>query len=222
MSNVILSKETLILIKNFASINGSIMLKEGNRLATISEGKNVMTEVTIAERLPKDFGIYDLNEFLGVVGLFDKTELDFKDKFVTISDGGKARIKYFAAGEGIVKSAPASIKFPSEDISFDLEAAQLAMIQRTSSVLKASDVSIVGDGSDLKVIVSDKKNDTSNAYEVSIGSTDREFKANLKVENLKMLPGEYTVTISVKKISRFKSKSTDLTYFIAVEADSEF
>ena len=217
-----LSKETLTLIKNFAAINGSIMLKAGTRLSTISEGKNVMAEATIAETLPIDFGIYDLNEFLNVVSLFQTTTLDFSEKHVLVSDGGSSRIKYFAAGEGVVKSAPTTIKFPGGDVEFTLEATQLAMIQRTSSVLKATDVSIVGEDGKLKVIVSDKKNDTSNAYEVVIGDTDETFKANLKIENLKMLPNDYQVSISKKKISRFKHTASDLTYYVAIEADSEF
>lgn len=217
-----LSKETLNLIKNFSGINGSLMLKAGNKLATISEGKNVMAEVTITETFPSDFGIYDLNEFLNVVSLFSDTNLDFSEKYVLVSDGGNSKIKYFAAGEGVVKAAPTTIKFPSADVSFTLEAGQLAMIQRTSSVLKASDVSIVGEDGKLKVMVSDKKNDTSNAYEVTIGETDETFKANIKVENLKMLPNDYEVSISKKKISKFKHTVSDLTYYVAIEADSEF
>ena len=217
-----LSKETLTLIKNFAGINGSLMLKAGSKLATISEGKNVMAEVSITETLPMDFGIYDLNEFLNVVSLFTTTNLDFSEKYVMVSDGGTSKIKYFAAGEGVVKAAPTTIKFPSADVTFTLEAAQLAMIQRTSSVLKASDVSIVGADGKLKVIVSDKKNDTSNAYEVTLGDTEETFKANIKVENLKMLPNDYEVSISKKKISKFKHTASDLTYYVAIEADSEF
>jgi hypothetical protein len=217
-----LSKETLTLIKNFAAINGSLMLREGNKLSTISEAKNVMANATIAETFPNDFGIYDVNEFLGVISLFQNTDLKFSDKYVTISDGGSSKIKYYAAGEGVVKSAPATIKFPAPDVSFDLDEAQLAMILRTAAVLKASDVSIAGDGSNLKVVVSDKKNDTANAYEMSIGSTDKVFSANLKIENLKMLPGDYTVEVSSKKISKFTNKASDLSYFVAIEADSEF
>jgi hypothetical protein len=217
-----LSKETLGLIRNFAAINGSLMLKQGNKLATISEGKNVMAEVTIAETFPADFGIYDLNEFLGAVSIFSNTQLDFSDKSVQISDGGSSKIKYFAAGQDIVKSAPTTIKFPTPDVEFILSADALAMILKTSSALKAGDLSITGDGTTLKVIVSDKKNATSNAYQVDIGATEETFKANIKVENLKMLPGEYSVGISNKKISRFKSTSTDLTYYVAIEADSEF
>lgn len=217
-----LSKETLTLIKNFATINGSLMIKKGNKLSTISEGKNVMAEATIEETFPLDFGIYDLNEFLNVVSLFPNTDLDFSEKYVMVSEGGNSRIKYFAAGEGIVKSAPNTIKFPEPEITFDLESAQLAMIQRVSSALKTSDVIITGDGSNLRVVVADKKNDTSNAYDVTLGTTDLTFKANLKIENIKVLPGDYEVAISKKKISRFKNKSTNLTYYIAIESDSEF
>lgn len=217
-----LSKETLTLIRNFAGINGSIMLKEGNKLATISEGKNVMAMVSIPESFPQDFGIYDLNEFLGAVSIFSNTVLDFQNKYVTISDGGSSKIKFFAAGESLVKAAPSTIKFPEPDVSFNISADQLAVILKTSSALKASDVSVQGDGTTLRVVVSDKKNATSNAYQVDISLTDQTFKANLKVENLKMLPGDYEVSISSKKISRFKNTSIDLTYYVAIEADSEF
>lgn len=217
-----LSKETLTLFRNFAGINGSIMLKEGNVLSTISEGKNVMSSATIAESFPQDFGIYDLNEFLSAVGIFDNPVLTFNDKYVQISDGGSSKIKYFGAGEGIVKAAPSTIKFPDADVAFTLTADQLAMILKTSSALKAGDVSIQGDGTTLRVVVSDKKNATSNAYSVDLGTTDQEFKANIKVENLKMLPGEYEVAVSSKKISRFKNTGSDLTYYVAIEADSEF
>lgn len=219
-----LSKDTLTLVKNFAGINGSLMFKAGNKLTTISEGKNIMAEVTIAEDLPQDFGIYDLNEFLSVLSIFTTPAIEFKEKYALVSDtnNSNSRIKYFAAGEGVVKAAPNTIKFPAPDVEFNLDATQLAMIQRTAGALKASDVTIQGDGTTLSVIVCDKKNDTANAYSHSIGTTEETFKANLKIENLKMLPGDYTVAISKKKISRFTSTINDLTYYVAVEADSEF
>lgn len=147
-----LSKSTLTIIKNFANINGSIMLKEGNKLATISEGKNVMAEAVVEDTFPMDFGIYDLNEFLNVVSLFPNTDLEFTEKYVLVSDGGANKIKYFAAGEGIVKAAPSNIRFPSPEIEFVLGADQLAMIIKTASVLKASDVSFVGADGKLSVL----------------------------------------------------------------------
>ena len=217
-----LSKSTLTIIKNFANINGSIMLKEGNKLATISEGKNVMAEAVVEDTFPMDFGIYDLNEFLNVVSLFPNTDLEFTEKFVLVSDGGVNKIKYFAAGEGIVKAAPSNIRFPSPEIEFALGADQLAMIIKTASVLKASDVSFVGADGKLSVLVTDKKNDTANAYTVEIGECEQTFNCNLKVDNLKFLTGDYAVAISSKKITRFKNTQTDLTYYVAAEADSSF
>lgn len=217
-----LSKETLTLIENFSNINGSLLLKTGSKITTISESKNVVGDVTVPESFPIEFGIYDLKEFLGVLSLFDKPELEFNDKHVVISDGGKSRIKYFAAGDGVVKAAPGSVKFPSTDVEFELTSAQLAMIRRTSGVLKANDLSIVGENGQLKLVVADKKNSTSNAYEVVIGETDVDFRANLQVDNLKMLQGDYLVSISKKKISRFVNKASDLTYFVAIESDSVF
>ena len=217
-----LSKSTLTIIKNFAAINGSIVLKAGDKLTTISEGKNVMAEATVEDTFPLDFGIYDVNEFLSVVSLFSNTELDFNEKYVVVSDGGANKIKYFAAGEGIVKPAPSNIRFPSPEIEFSLAADQLTMILKTASVLKSNDVSFVGADGKLSVLVADKKNDTSNAYTVELGETDRDFVCNLKVENLKFIQGDYEVAISSKKITRFKNSQIDLTYYVAAETDSSF
>ena len=215
-----LSKETVSLIKNFAGINSNLLLKNGNKLATISAQKNVMADATVTETVP-DFGIYDLNEFLGAMSLFDDPELEFNDKFVSIKQGS-SNIKFFAADATVLTAPQKAITFPDAEINFTLSAAMLNMINKTASVLRAADVSIVGDGSTINVLVGDKKNATGNSYSEPVGTTDKTFKVNLKVENLKMLPGDYNVSISSKKISRFKSPSTDLVYYVAVEADSTF
>jgi hypothetical protein len=215
-----LSKETLALFKNFAGINSNLLLKSGTKLATISAQKNVMSDATVAETFP-DFGIYDLNEFLGAMSLFEDPDLTFSEKYVTIQEGSNS-IKYFAADATVLTAPSKAITFPESDIDFKMTSAMLNMIQKTASVLRASDVAIVGDGSNMSVVVGDKKNATGNSYSATVGSTDKSFKVNLKVENLKMLPGDYNVSISSKKISRFQSPSTDLVYYVAVEADSTF
>jgi len=215
-----LSKETVGLIKNFAGINSNLLLKSGNKLATISAQKNVMADAVVTETFP-DFGIYDLNEFLGAMSLFEDPELTFNEKWVTIEQGGNS-IKYFAADASVLTAPQKSITFPDAEINFTLSASMLNMISKTASVLRAADVSIVGDGTTINVLVGDKKNATGNSYSEPVGTTDKTFKVNLKVENLKMLPGDYNVSISSKKISRFKSPSTDLVYYVAVEADSTF
>ena len=214
-----LSKETVGLIKNFAGINSNLLLKSGNKLATISAQKNVMADAVVTETFP-DFGIYDLNEFLGAMSLFEDPELTFNEKWVTIEQGGNS-IKYFAADASVLTAPQKAITFPDAEIEFPMSANMLSMIQRTASVLRASDVSIVGDGSTIAVVVGDKKNATVNSYNSAVGATEKKFKVNLKVENLKMIPGDYQVSISSKKISRFKGAG-DLVYYVAVEADSTF
>ena len=215
-----LSKETVALFKNFAGINSNLLLKNGNKLATISAQKNVMADATVGETFP-DFAIYDLNEFLGAMSLFEDPELTFQDKHVSISQGSM-QIKFFAADPTVLTAPQKAITFPEAEINFDISADKLSMIQRTASVLRAADVAIVGDGSTITIVVGDKKNATGNSFSEPVGATDKTFKVNLKVENLKMLPGNYSVSISSKKISRFKSSSSDLVYYVAVEADSTF
>jgi ribosomal protein L28 len=159
--------------------------------------------------------------FLGAMSLFDDPELEFQDKYVSIKQGNM-NIKFFAADPSVLVAPQKAITFPDAEINFNMSSAMLDMIKKTSSVLRAADVSIVGDGSKITAVVGDKKNATGNSYSEAIGDTDKTFKVNLKVENLKMLPGDYQVSISSKKISRFKAPNTDLVYYVAVEADSTF
>jgi len=216
-----LSKDTLAVFKNFAAINSNLLLKTGNKLSTISAQKNVMADVNVTETFP-DFGIYDLNEFLGAMSLFDDPELTFEDKVCKITQGNMS-IKYYAADASVLTAPSKAITFPEAEINFDLSNQMLTMIQRTASVLKASDVAIVGEAGKITLVVGDKKNATGNSFSEPVGTTDKTFKVNLKVENLKMIPGDYTVSVSSKKISRFKSTTTgDLVYYVAVEADSTF
>lgn len=216
-----LSKDATTVLKNFASINGNILLKPGSKLETISAQKNIMASATVTESFPEQFGIYDLNEFLSALSLFKDPELDFKAKWVTISEG-RSSIKYFAADETVLTVPTKEIKFPDSDVDFKLSEEDLGIILRTASILRASDVAITGDGTKLTVVVADKKNDTSNKSVIEIGDTTGVFQVYLKVENLKVIPGNYDVSISKKRISRFKSETSDLQYFIAVESDSSF
>lgn len=217
-----LSKDTLALFKNYAGINSNLLLKAGNKLSTISSQKNVMSDVTVTETFPVDFGIYDLNEFLGAMSIFEDPELEFGDKVCKITQGNMS-IKYFAADATVLTAPTKSITFPTAEINFELSNQMLTMIQRTASVLKSSDVSIVGADGQITIVVGDKKNATGNSFSEPVGTTDKSFKVNLKVENLKMIPGDYSVSVSSKKISRFKSSTNgDLVYYVAVEADSTF
>jgi hypothetical protein len=216
-----LSKPTLDIFKNFAGINSNLLLKAGSKISTISSGKSVMASSTIAESFPNDFGIYDLNQFLAAMSLFDDPELEFSDKFVSIKQGANGGIKFYAAEASVLTTPQKEITFPNADIEFKFTSQSYGLIMKTASVLGSPDLSIVGDGSKIVGVVGDKKNATANTYEVDFGATDKKFKVNLKIENLKMIPGEYNVSISSKRISRFAGAG-DLVYFVAVESDSSF
>lgn len=216
-----LSRDTLAIFKNFSAINSNLSIKAGNKLTTISSGKNIIAEVVVAEDFPSDFGIYDLNEFLGALSLFESPDLEFSDKCVTIKEG-KNGVRYFAANQSVLTVVPNIKAFPEADIEFNLSGQMLSQIQRVASILKVSDFSVVGDGETIAINVGDKTNPTGNSYTSELGSTDKEFKINFKVENLKMMAGDYVVSIGGKKISRFQAVNQELKYFVALELDSTF
>lgn len=216
-----LSKETLSVFKNFANINANLIIKPGNKLTTMSAGKNIVAEVTVAEQFPIDFGVYDLNEFLGALSLFESPDLNFSEKFVTIKEG-KNSVKYFAANMKALTPIPTVKPLPEADISFTLSGSMINQIQKVSSILHASDFSIVGDGTTISVVVGDKTNPTGNTYDSVLGETDKTFKVDFKVENLKLMPGDYKVDIAAKKISRFQAVNSQTMYYIAIELTSTF
>jgi hypothetical protein len=218
-----LSDKTLTLLKNFSSINQSILFKQGNCLKTISVMKNILAEAKIEEEIPKDFGIYDLNQFLNGLNLHKNAELDFQnDSYVVIKEG-KSRSKYFFADPNVIVTPPdKDIALPSEDVCFLLDTKELDKLLKASSVYQLPDLSVVGESGVVKLVVRDKKNDTSNEFSVIVGETNEVFTFNFKVENIKILPGNYEVVISSKLLSRFKNTGFDVTYWIALEPDSTF
>ena len=218
-----LSDSTLSLLKNFSTINQSILFKQGNKLRTISVMKNILAEATINEELPKDFGIYDLGQFLNGMGLHQSPELDFKNDGHVVIKEGKMRSKYFFADPNVIITPPDKpIELPSEDVTFELSTDQLDKLLKAAGIYQLPDLSVVGENGAVKLLVRDKKNETSNTYAVNVGETDSTFNFNFKVENIKILPGTYEVVVSQKLLSRFSSKSHDLTYYIALEPDSTF
>jgi len=218
-----LSDKTLTLLKNFSSINQSILFKKGKSLRTISVMKNILAEATIDEEFPKDFGIYDLNQYLNGLGLHNNPELDFaNDGYVVIREG-KSRTKYFFADPNVIVTPPEKeITLPSEDVSFELSTSQLDKLLKAAAIYQLPDLAVVGGEGVVKILVRDKKNDTSNDYSVVVGETDSTFSFNFKVENIKIVPGTYDVVVSQKLLSRFTCRDYDLKYFIALEPDSTF
>ena len=218
-----LSDKTISLLKNFSSINQSILFKEGNKLRTISVMKNILAEATVSEEFAKDFGVYDLNQFLNGLSLHQSPELDFKNDGYVVIREGKMRSKYFFADPNVIVTPPEKdITLPSEDVCFEVSTEQLDKLLKAAAVYQLPDISAVGEGGVIKLVVRDKKNDTSNDFAIVVGETKDQFSFNFKVENIKVLPGTYEVVVSKKLLSRFESKNHDLTYYIALEPDSTF
>jgi len=218
-----LSDKTVNILKNFSSINQSILFKEGNKLRTISVMKNILAEAQIDEDIPKTFGIYDLNQFLNGLGLHQSPDLDFEnDSYVVIKEG-RMRSKYFFADENVIVTPPEKdVVLPSQDVCFELDTNQLDKLLKAASVYQLPDISAIGEAGVVKLVVRDKKNDTSNDFSIIVGETDSEFVFNFKVENIKIIPGTYDVVVSRKLLASFTNKNYDLTYWIALEPDSTF
>ena len=218
-----LSDKTLSLLKNFSTINQSILFKQGSKLRTISVMKNILAEATISEEIPTDFGIYDLSQFLNGLSLHQSPELDFENEGHVVIKEGRMRSKYFFADPNVIITPPEkAIDLPSEDVSFELRTEQLDKLLKAAGIYQLPDLAVVGGEGVVKIVVRDKKNDTSNEFAVVVGETDKQFSFNFKVENIKILPGTYDVIVSQKLLSRFVSKNHDLTYYIALEPDSTF
>ena len=218
-----LSDKTLTLLKNFSTINQSILFKHGSSLRTISVMKNILAEAEIDEEIPKDFGIYDLSQFLNGIDLHQSPELDFvNDEYVVIKEG-KMRSKYFFADpQSIVTPPDKEMTLPSQDVSFQLKTDQLDKLLKAAGIYQLPDLSVIGGSGVVKILVRDRKNVTSNDFAITVGETDSNFTFNFKVENIKILPGTYDVVVSQRLLSKFSNKDCDLTYFIALEPDSTF
>ena len=221
-----LCENTLNVLRNFSGINQNIMIRSGNNIKTMSETRNMIATADVSEQFAKDFGIYDLNEFIGVMGLVDTPNLKFEDDFVVVSDSsGRSKIKYFYAAEETLTTATKDVKMPEADCKFVLDNDTLNKLKKAASTLGHSEVSIQAKDGVLSLSVVENQNATSNTFSIDI---DGEFKQDavfnfiISISNLKILPGDYDVEISSKLITQFKNKELPLTYWIALEKSSTY
>ena len=216
-----LSNDTKEVLKNFSSINQNLMVNSGNVIGTMSAMKNIVAKATIPDTFQNEFAIYDLNEFLSALSLFKKPSLNFSDKSVKLDEeGGGSSLNYFFSDPSIVTSPKTDITMPSVDVEFTFTVEIFNQIMKASAVLGTPDVEVKGTvGGDINLVVTDRKNDTSNDFSMKVGeNSSSTFSHFFKVENLKLLSGDYNVQVSNKGISHFKNVSKDIEYFIALEA----
>lgn len=218
-----LSVKTFQLLKNFSSINQSIYFTQGNKIRTISPMKTIMAEAEVQEMFPRDFGIYDLNQFLGVLSLFEEPDLDFDTHYLTISSEDKAKSDYFYADKSMIVVPPEKqLELPDTPINFTVSDKVIKGVLQAANVLQLPEVVVKGDGDNISIRAMNTKNTTSNSFHYNVGVTSKEFDMVFKVENLKLLLGSYDITISSKGISQFVSTDGNLSYTIVNEASSSF
>jgi hypothetical protein len=216
-----LTTETISVLKNFSTINANLMVKSGSSLSTMSAMKNIVAKANVTEEFLSDFAIYDLNEFLSALSLFGKPDLEFNDDFVIITEEGTSKsLKYWFSDPSVVTTPSKEISMPSTELTFPLSSDTLNEITKAAAVIGAPDMALSGG----KLMVTDKKNSTANAYETSldVGDVAAEYKFWFKVENLKIMPGAYDVEVSSKKISHFTNTKLGVQYWIALEPESSY
>ena len=218
-----LNQHTIDTLKNFAGINTNILIKEGDELSTISTMRNIFARAKVSDSFTNQFGIYDLNEFLSAVSGFSKPELSLKDKYMTISsEGSKSKVKYYYSDPSVIVSPTKEVNMPDADVTFSLTESNYKELLKMAAILKSPDLALIGTkGGDIVLKVCDKKNDTSNTFDITVGqNATADYTFYFKVENMKMLDGDYDVSVSSKSISHFKNKKLPVEYWIALEPDS--
>ena len=213
-----LSKTTLELLKNYATINTNLLVKEGSSLSTVSASKSILAKGTIEENFPQEFAIYDLNQFLSLVTMNEDTEIEFAEDYLTCkSDAG--RFKFYYAEPSIIVAAPDKEIEIDAFYQFNITKEQINTIYRAASVISAPTLSVVAKDGGVVLSVGDPNTPKSNSFTTDIGNANVEFDARLGIENLKVIPDDYEVTVSQKKV--FKFSNSRLTYFLALEPSSQ-
>jgi len=221
-----LSEHTVDVLKNFATINQNLVIKEGSTLTTMSAMKNIVAKAEVEESFDKEVAIYDLNEFLASISLFTSPILEFDEGFVTIKEENnpKNSLKYFYSDPSVVTSPNKTITMPSKEVSFKLNGENLNKLKRAAGVIQAPDLVLEKNNTDVFLTVKDKKNDTANTFSIDVDTVadGSDFKFFFKVENLKLMDGDYEVDISSKNISHLASSNKDVEYWVALEPESSY
>lgn len=221
-----LSDRTMQVLKNYATINPNIVFRQGNELMTISVARNVLSKVTLDEYIPSEFGIYDLNEFLNVLSLVDKPNLNLSDDYAIISDSvGRSSVKYYFSDPDMLTVPQKEVVMPETEVNFSLDTDTLGKIKRASSALGHSEISITPAGGSVRLSVVDSSDPTGNSFSIDVEGVykeDTSFNFIMNVNNLKIVNEDFMVGISSKLISNFKSKQSPIEYYIALEKTSTY
>ena len=217
-----LTAETINILKNYATINQNIQFKEGSKLSTISPQKNILTHAEISENVPSTFAIYDLNKFLGALSLFNDPELNVEESKVNITGGGYELNYVYADPTMLVLPPEKTLDFPDPEINFKMSKEDYDSCIKGAQVLSLPELVVEGNGSKIHLVATDTSNNSTDDFRKEVGTTDAEFQMVFKLENMKLLSGEYQVGISSKGIAHFRHETSKLQYWIATEQNSNY
>lgn len=215
-----ISNETIQILKNFASINNNILIREGDVISTITGAKNIFARAQVSEHFPKEVAIYDLPSLLALLTLKENQEIDFGDKALTISKEGNGTFEYFYSSADVVKGAPDKTIEVDEFYKFKLTAEDVAMINKAAAITSAPNFSVTSKNQSVTLTIGDRKNQSANNFKKVIGTGFEDFDVFMAVENFKIIPDAYEVTVSKKKFLHFKHETKNLQYWIACEPES--
>jgi len=214
------SARTIQILRNFSTINESLIFKQGKQLKTISQSKTILARATIDTEIEETFGIYDLGQFLSAISLFEEPELTLGNSSLTIAQGSE-KINYVYSETSLMLSPPSKeIEMATVDVQFELKNDVLTKVQKALGIIRAPEIAITGDGDNIFVEALDTKDKSKSNYRVEVGTTDKTFRFIFLAENIKLLPGDYDVKISQAGLSYFKGD--DVEYWVAVEDRSTF
>tara|TARA_R110001592_G_scaffold236585_1_gene494907 strand:+ start:1795 stop:2466 length:672 start_codon:yes stop_codon:yes gene_type:complete len=218
-----LSDETVKVLKNFTTINQSLLFSAGNTIKTMSAQKTVISKVKLQESFPFEFGIYDLNQFIGVLSLFKEPELDFEEKYVTIKDSSVSSNYFYTSKDMILVAPEKDLDMANRPVTFSLRSEDIKGIMQAANVLQLPEIVINGDGKNITMSANDIKNTTSNNFTKHVGESSAEFNLILKVENLKLLQLNYDVSIRFEPaMVEFSSSDQEIKYWVAGEHGSVY
>jgi len=221
-----LSKDTLKILKNFSSLNSNLLVREGNVINTITPAKNVVAVANVKEKFPVEFGIWDMNKFLGTISLFDNPEFSFGEKSVRVVGKNGGKVSYYYSEPSLLTTLTKEIKMPEVVINFALSQSDFDDALKAASVLQLPDMCVCSNNEEgtIELVVLDKKSSTTNNYKITLGDNvdGGTFKFYYRIENLKLLPGDYSVSLCASVVSRFVHKEYDLVYYVALEMDSTY
>ncbi len=222
-----LTTRTRTVLDNFCTINPSLLVRKGNILMTESGTRAMMARADLEEEntFDHDFAIYDLKRFLGVLSLFDDPELHFEENRVVV-EGGDRRLVYAFCDPSLLHVKPPSPekvnvnKFSDPYVQFELSDTVLQTIRKAIGILGQTQMVFVGENGRISIRTGDSRNSSADVYSVSIGDTDKSFRAIFRLENMKFVPTNYQVKVTDRGAAAFVGDP--ITYFVALEENSQF